>query len=252
MRPRSRNTARTVSACSAVGAARSARGNGRPIASYFAVPKRVEREYVDPRDVVETCDEIGKRADVLGRVVQAGHQHEADPCRTLQRGEPVSERQGRRDAATTGHLCVDRRQEGLDVEQDQVGVEQQIVRRPGTEGTGCVQCRVDARLLAGPEHRSREARLQQRFTAGDRDATAGPLEDRAIAQNPRSSHRRPTRRHRHVPTTCPGSGSRHSAAGSRTGTATKRVPGPSTPVERSQEWTAPVTPRTPASVSTPT
>ena len=151
-------------------------------------------------------------------------------------GQPTREvaASARPPCRSTGGRC---RVPGLDVEQHQVGAPAGR-RRRGRRAPRTCPARCAAPCLALAEQRRDELRLQQRLAAADGHAAAGHPEEPAVPPtSSMTSSRcvaRPSRR-------CQVSGfwQYRQRSGQPERNSTKRVPGPSTPVEMSQEWTGP-------------
>ncbi|GAA3026207.1 hypothetical protein GCM10020229_41880 [Kitasatospora albolonga] len=184
----------------------------------------------------------GHAFDVVDRVGQPGHQHEADPDLLAEVGEAPGEVQGGLQRPS-GDLAVELAVPGLDVQQDQVDVGQQFVGGPGAEEAGGVQGGVQAEfVLVAVEQLAGEGRLEQRLAAADGGAAAGGADEGGVLRG--LGHHRvgggaPAVAHLH------GVGVVAVEAGQRAPGQEGDEPGarPSTPVERSQECTEPVSAR---------
>jgi hypothetical protein len=100
----------------------------------------------------------------------AGHQHEPHPHRLAQLRQPTGESQSRSNVAA-GQATVAAGVPGLDVQQDEVGVREQLVGGPGAEVAGGVERGVQAECLGPVQQLTHERGLQQRFPTADRETT---------------------------------------------------------------------------------
>ena len=120
-----------------------------------------------------------------------------------------------------------------------VGVGQERVVGPGTEGAGGVQGGVQAEFLAAVEHLGGEGVLKQRFSSGQGHSPA-----RQVGEPPVPFDALQYVVHGGGLPVAQVPGVRVGAVQAAQRTAAQeeddRVPGPSTPVDRSQEWIRPV------------
>ena len=141
----------------------------------FEFAHLVKGEDFHPLDRIERGDEVGHPFDVFRRIGQAGDEYEADPHRFAQGAQATGEIQ-RWLNLDAGDAAVRDRVEGFDVEQDQINVGQQRIRRPVAGKAGGVDHRMQLHGLAAAQQGGDEFGLEQGFATGNGDAAARAAE----------------------------------------------------------------------------